>query len=217
MNRAIIGFVWRHIPVVSQYKLENGYGPEDTFLHWSQKVIDDYENQCAIAARECETSKAVLTSLGCTEVVVSPDATGSLRLVLFDRLLAELPPYTFLMVTSWDDLGKGSVLVDYADRALTKKVFVVTPNHLSLNHMPDDVLVEAYKNLVRPQIAPGTHTQSKRSSQIAYLLAQGLTATEVQERLKISKSTYYRLMADGTAKLLADVIYDFDNKLNNPQ
>lgn len=193
MNRAIIGFVRRHIPVVSQYKLENGYGPEDTFLHWSQTVIDDYESRCVIAARECEKSVAVLRSLGCTEVVVSPDATGSIRMVLFDRLLEEIPPYSFLMVTSWDDLGIGSILLDYADQALAKKVFIVTPNHLSLNHMPDDVLVEAYDNLVRPQLAAGARTPSKRSTQIFELLATGMTPTEVQSHLNISKSTYYRL------------------------
>lgn len=217
MNQVLVGFVWRQIPVLSQFKLEKEYGPEDNFVPWSQRIIDDYERRCASATEECKTSVQLLKSFGCTSVVVSPDAVGSIRLVLFDRLLSELPKQSFLMVTSWGDFGGESIVLDCVDRALAKSVYVITEQHSSLQYLPSDHLDEAYRSLVRPQITGGFRVRRSRKEQITDLLAQGLTAVQVQERLKISKSTYYRLVSDGEAKLLAQVFRDFDKELNHPQ
>jgi hypothetical protein len=217
MNRVLAGFVWRQIPALSQFKLEKDYCSEDKFVPWSQRIIEDYERRCTLAAEDCRRSVELLKSLGCQQVVVSPDAVGSMRLVLFDRLLAELPKHSLLMVTSWGDFGGESMVLDCVDRALAKSVYVITEQHLSLQYLPLDHLDEAYRSLVQPQITGGFRVRLSRKDQITDLLAQGLTATEVQERLKISKSTYYRLMADGTVKILATVLRDFDNELNRLQ
>jgi hypothetical protein len=212
MNRVLVGFVWRQIPVLSQFKLENEYGPEDEFVPWAQRILKDYERRCANAAEECSRSVELLTLHGCHRVVVSPDAVGSLRLVLFDRLLAELPERSFLMVNSWGDFGGESMVLDCVERALLKGVYVITEQHLSLLHLPDDYLEEAYRNLVIPQITGGFRVRLSRKEQITALLAKGLTPLEVQERLKISKSTYYRLVSDGQAKAIAQVWRDFIDK-----
>ena len=193
MNRNLVGFVWRQIPVVSQFKLEKDYGHDDSFDSWAKSTIDDYERRCCEAATECEESVNLLKSKGCTNVVVSPDAIGSIRLVLFDRFLAEIAPLTFVMVTSWGDFGSESIVLDFVDRALARNVLVITDQHLSLMDMPDDRLYEAYNNLVRPQIIGGYRYRRSRQEQVIELLRRGMTPIEIQEQLKISKSTYYRL------------------------
>ena len=217
MDRLLLGFVWRQIPVVSQFKLEKEYNSDDRFMPWSKRVIEDYERRCADAASECKAAVQMLKEQGCQDVVVSPDAIGSMRLVLFDRLLSELPEQSFLMVTSWGDFGTESMVLDCVDRALTKRIYVITEQHLSLQYLPTDHLDEAYRSLVRPQISGGYRIRRSRREQITDLLTQGLTAIQVQERLKISKSTYYRLMTDGTTKLMNAVLRDFDKELNRPQ
>ena len=217
MDRLLLGFVWRQIPVVSQFKLEKEYNSDDRFMPWSKRVIEDYERRCADAASECKAAVQMLKEQGCQDVVVSPDAIGSMRLVLFDRLLSELPEQSFLMVTSWGDFGTESMVLDCVDRALAKRIYVITEQHLSLQYLPTDHLDEAYRSLVRPQISGGYRIRRSRREQITDLLTQGLTAIQVQERLKISKSTYYRLMTDGTTKLMNAVLRDFDKELNRPQ
>jgi hypothetical protein len=217
MNRLLIGFVWRQIPVISQHKLEKEFRDHDWFMRWSQRVIEDYEHRCSEAASECLASVELLKSKGCKEVVVSPDAIGSMRLVLFDRLLKDLPAQSFLMVTSWGDFGTESMVLDCVDRALTKDIYVITEQHLSLMHLTDEHLDEAYRNLVRAQITGGYRIRRSRREKIDDLLAQGLTAIQVQERLKISKSTYYRLMSDDVTKLANAIARDFIKELNRPQ
>ncbi len=214
MDRLLLGFVWRQIPVVSQFKLEKEYNSDDRFMPWSKRVVEDYERRCIDAADECEASVRLLMQQGCNDVVVSPDAIGSLRLVLFDRLLAELPEQSFLMVTSWGDFGTESMVLDCVDRALAKKIFVITEQQLSLQYLPADHLEEAYRSLVRPQITGGYRIRRSRQEQINDLLVQGLTSIQIQERLKISKSTYYRIMTDAIATKAAQ---DFHEQLNHPQ
>ncbi len=214
MDRVVIGFVWRQIPVLSQFKLEKEYRPDDKFMVWSNRVIEDYERRCVVAAEECLSSVQLLKSYGCTDVVVSPDAIGSVRLVLFDRLLDELPKESFLMVSSWGDFGSESTVLDCVDRALAQKVYVITEQHLSLQYLPADRLDEAYRNMVRPQISGGYRVRRSRTEQITELLDQGLTPVEVQEQLKVSKSTYYRLMAE--ANLVEAIMREHEEKLNRP-
>lgn len=215
MNRMLVGFVWRQIPVLSQFKLENEYGPEDEFVPWAQRILKDYERRCANAAEECSRSVEFLTLHGCNRVVVCPDAIGSVRLVLFDRLLDELPKESFLMVSSWGDFGSESTVLDCVDRALAQKVYVITEQHLSLQYLPADRLDEAYRSMVRPQIYGGYRVRRSRTEQITELLEQGLTPVEIQEQLKVSKSTYYRLMAE--ANLVEAIKREHEEKLNRRQ
>jgi DNA-binding CsgD family transcriptional regulator len=215
MNRVLVGFVWRQIPVLSQFKLENEYGPEDEFVPWAQRILKDYERRCANAAEECSRSVELLTLHGCHRVVVCPDAIGSVRLVLFDRLLDELPKESFLMVSSWGDFGSESTVLDCVDRALAQKVYVITEQHLSLQYLPADRLDEAYRSMVRPQIYGGYRVRRSRTEQITELLEQGLTPVEIQEQLKVSKSTYYRLMAE--ANLVEAINREHEENLNRRQ
>jgi hypothetical protein len=215
MNRALLGFVWRQIPTLSQFKLEKDYCPEDKFVPWSQRIIEDYERRCTLAAEECRRSVELLKSLGCQQVVVSPDAVGSMRLVLFDRLLAELPKHTFLMVTSWGDFGGQSTVLDCVDRALAKSVYVITEQHSSLQYLPSDHLDEAYRSLVRTQITGGYRVRLSRTEQIRELLESGMSPVEVQDHLKISKSTYYRLTAE--LELIEAMKREFTERVNRPQ
>jgi DNA invertase Pin-like site-specific DNA recombinase len=84
-------------------------------------------------------------------------------------------------------------------------------------HLTDEHLDEAYRSLVRAQITGGYRIRRSRREKIDDLLAQGLTAIQVQERLKISKSTYYRLMSDGATKIANAIARDFIKEFNRPQ
>ena len=198
MKRLLIGFVWRQIPVVSQFKLDKFFSDKDRFADWSRRVIDDYENKCVEAAAECEASVELLRLHGCSEVVVSPEAIGSLRIVLFDRFLNELPEETFVMVTSWGDFGPESTVLDCIDKALERKVYVITEQHRSLQYVPADHLNEAYMSLVRQQTSGSFRIKHSRREKIVQLANLGKTQEEILKDLDISRSTYYRIMGGST-------------------
>jgi DNA invertase Pin-like site-specific DNA recombinase len=69
--------------------------------------------------------------------------------------------------------------------------------------------------MVRPQIYGGYRVRRSRTEQITELLEQGLTPVEIQEQLKVSKSTYYRLMAE--ANLVEAINREHEENLNRRQ
>ena len=215
MNRSLFGFVWRQIPVVSQFKLEKGYKDDDRFPEWSMGVIDDYEYRCRKAASDCDEAVRLLRSKGCSDVVVSPDAVGAVRLVLFDRFLAELPEETFVMVVSWGDFGTETTILDCMDRALARKVYLITEQHISLLHVPVDHLEEAYKGLVRAQITGGYRVSRTMEDELADLLIEGKSKGEIMDALGISRATYYRIATRTLRRLRDAMVKDTDSIFTN--
>jgi DNA-binding CsgD family transcriptional regulator len=176
----------------------NGFRANESFTEWSGQIIDDYERRFLESRAECESSVLRLRDNGCEQVIVSPDAVGTVRIVLFDRFLDQIQEQTFVMVTSWGDFGPEAIVLDCVDRALARNIYVITDQHLSLLYVPLEHLKGAYLNLVRNQITGGYRVKLSRKEQILNLLDMGKSQSEIQSFLKISRSTYHRIMSDNS-------------------
>jgi DNA-binding CsgD family transcriptional regulator len=188
----MVGFVWRRIPVISQHKL--GLEPlhPESFDSWSSDLLFRYEDRCHRYLSALTEQTALLESEGAEHIFVAPEAIGSVKLKVLDRLLRDLPQGTFILVTSWGNLGSQSIVEEIVTTASSQGWFFILPSHKSLRNMPPSDVPQVHKSWVIDSIGNSYVSSSSRRYQILALQEQGLSPEEIQLELGISKSTYYR-------------------------
>ena len=192
MKQNLIGLVWRNIPKMSQHKLSYSSNAND-FENWCNQTISDYQKlniEYAILAKD-ETK--FLNDLGCSKVVVVPGAVGDVRTVLFKKLISNLPEYSFVLLKSFEGFGSSVVLKDCMDLAVSQKIYIITEKHLSLMHFPNDVVDEVYYDWIRKNSFLNFSKSNNIKRKINSLMNDGLSPIQIQEKLGISKSSFYRL------------------------
>ena len=192
MKQNLIGLVWRNIPKMSQHKLSYSSNAND-FENWCNETISDYQKlniEYAILAKD-ETK--FLNDLGCSKVVVVPGAVGDVRTVLFKKLISNLPEYSFVLLKSFEGFGNSVVLKDCMDLAVSQKIYIITEKHLSLMHFPNDVVDEVYYDWIRKNSFLNFSKRNNIKRKINSLIHDGLSPIQIQEKLGISKSSFYRL------------------------
>ena len=192
MKQNLIGLVWRNIPKMSQHKLSYSSNAND-FENWCNETISDYQKlniEYAILAKD-ETK--FLNDLGCSKVVVVPGAVGNVRTVLFQKLISNLPEYTFVLLKSFEGFGSSVVLKDCMDLAVSQKIYIITEKHLSLMHFPNDVVDEVYYDWIRKNSFLNFSKRNNIKRKISSLMNDGLSPIQIQKELGISKSSFYRL------------------------
>lgn len=189
---SMVGFVWRRIPGISQHKL--GLEPlhYESFGSWSSELLFRYEEQCIRYERALRDQTDLLEKEGVDYTFVAPEAIGSVKLKVLDRLLRDLAPGTFILVTSWGNLGSQSIVEEIVTSASSQGWFFILPKHKSLRNMPPSDIPQVHKSWVIDSIGNSYVSSSSRRYQILALQEQGLSPEEIQLELGISKSTYYR-------------------------
>jgi DNA-binding CsgD family transcriptional regulator len=194
----MVGFVWRRIPGISQHKLGLETLYRDSFDKWSSYFLARYEQECKNDEQRFKEQTDLLLREGAERLYVAPEAVGSIKLKILERLLREIPVGTFVLVPSWGDLCSPSMVDQFvADASLQERYFIL-PIHKSLRLMPSSEIQQVHKSWVVDSI-PNTYvsTSSKRD-QILALQEQGLSPEQIQLELGMSKSTYYRQLDAAT-------------------
>ena len=188
----MVGFVWRRIPVISQHKLSLEPLHPESFDSWSSEMLFRYEDRCRRYLSALTEQTALLESEGAEHIFVAPEAIGSVKLRVLDRLLRDLPQGTFILVTSWGNLGSQSIVEEIVTTASSQGWFFILPSHKSLRNMPPSDIPQVHKSWDIDSIGNSYVSSSSRRYQILALQEQGLSPEEIQLELGISKSTYYR-------------------------
>jgi hypothetical protein len=192
MARNIVGLVWRKIPKVSQHKLSYSSNAND-FENWCNETISDYQKLNIEYALIAKDETELLKDLGCSKVVVVPDAVGNVRTVLFKKFISNLPEYTFVLLKSFEGFGNTVVLKDCMDLAVSQKIYIITEKHLSLLHFPNNYIDEVYYDWIQKYSFSNFSKSNNIKQKLNRLLNDGLSPIQIQEELGISKSTFYRL------------------------
>ncbi len=94
-----------------------------------------------------------------------------------------------------------STLIRCLKSAVNRKIYVITEQQKSLTLLPIDVVSEVYENWVIKQNNYTRHRKTETKVQKAMnLINSGLTYTQAQEELNVSRSTFYRLVANAKSK-----------------
>ena len=192
MKQNLIGLVWRNIPKMSQHKLSYSSNAND-FENWCNETINDYQKLNIEYALLAKDETKFLNDLGCSKVVIVPDAVGNVRTVLFKKLISNLPEYTFVLLKSFEGFGNSVVLKDCMDLAVSQKIYIITEKHLSLMHFPNDVVDEVYYDWIRKNSFFNFSKSNNIKRKINSLMNDGLSPIQIQKELGISKSSFYRL------------------------
>jgi hypothetical protein len=194
----LVGFVWQKTPVISQYILSRGNNGNETFEKWCKNSIENYRKRYDELFQETENDIKQLEKLGCSKIIVAPEPVGQTRVSLFKGLLSELPENIFLLVQSFAGFGNATTLQCCMDLALQKNIFLISEEHLSLTLVPEQVLNELYLNWPRKHMSPVSRCRKHetRKQQALELVAKGMNHIDAQRELGVSKSTFYRLLAD---------------------
>lgn len=192
MARNVVGLVWRNIPKISQHKLSYSSNAND-FENWCNETISDYQKLNIEYALLAKDETKLLNDLGCSKVVVVPDAVGNVRTVLFKKLISNLPEYTFVLLKSFEGFGNTVVLKDCMDLAVSQKIYIITEKHLGLLHFPNDYIDEVYYDWIQKYSFSNFSKRNNIKQKLNRLLNDGLSPIQIQEELGISKSTFYRL------------------------
>ena len=197
----LIGFIWHKTPVISQHLLKKQSNDSVSFEQWCKKSIEDYENNYKESLKQTQDDTEYLKNLGCSRVVVVPEPVGIIRFDLFQRFLADIPENTFVLVKSFAGFGMQSTLIRCLKSAVNRKIYVITEQQKSLTLLPIDVVSEVYENWVIKQNNYTRHRKTETKVQKAMnLINSGLTYTQAQEELNVSRSTFYRLVANAKSK-----------------
>ena len=192
MKQNLIGLVWRNIPKMSQHKLSHSSDAND-FENWCNETISNYEKLIKKYASLAKDETNFLTNLGCSKVIVIPDAVGNVRTILFKKFISNLPEYTFVLMKSFEGFGSSVILKDCMDFAVSQKIYLITEKHLSLLHFPNECLDEVYYDWIRKSAFIDFSKRNNIKRKINSLMHDGLSPTQIQEELGISKSSFYRL------------------------
>lgn len=187
-----IGFAWRRIATISQHLLANDVIGAVSFDEWCQHFINQYDEKCAQYEKLLTEQVETLRSVGVSHVFIVPEALGTTKLDVFNRLMRELPSGSFLLVTSWNDFGPPSIVIPFVEKAAKQQIYVILPSHTSLRLLPMPAVPMAHQDWVIDQIAQSYSNPRSRRDQILALQEQGMSADQIQLDLGISKSAYYR-------------------------
>jgi DNA-directed RNA polymerase subunit N (RpoN/RPB10) len=195
----LVGFVWQKTPVMSQYILSRGHNGNQTFEQWCKDSIENYRKRYDELFQETENDIKQLEKLGCSKIIVAPEPVGQTRISLFKGLISELPENIFLVVQSFAGFGNATTLHYCMDLALQKNIFLISEEHLSLMLVPEQVLNELYLNWPRKYMSPVPRCRKHETlkQQALELVAKGMNHTNAQRELGVSRSTFYRMLADG--------------------
>ena len=80
MKQNLIGLVWRNIPKISQHKLSYSSNAND-FENWCNETINDYQKLNIEYALLAKDETKFLNDLGCSKVVIVPDAVAPAAVV----------------------------------------------------------------------------------------------------------------------------------------
>ena len=192
MKQNLIGLVWRNIPKISQHKLSYSSNAND-FENWCNETINDYQKLNIEYALLAKDETKFLNDLGCSKVVIVPDAVGNVRTVLFKKLISNLPEYTFVLLKSFEGFGNTVVLKDCMALAVSQKIYIITDKHLGLLHFPNDCIDEVYYDWIQKYSFSNFSKRNNIKQKLNRLMNDGLSPIQIQEELGISKSTFYRL------------------------
>lgn len=191
-NLRTVGFVWRRIPGISQHKLGLESLYSDSFDKWSNYFLKRYEQDCKDDEQLFKDQTDLLLREGAERIYVAPEAVGSIKLKILDRLIKEIPAGTFVLVPSWGDLCSPSMVDQFVANASLQERYFILPIHKSLRLMPTSEIQQVHKSWVVDSIQNTYVSTSSKRDLILELQEQGLSPEQIQLELGISKSTYYR-------------------------
>jgi len=195
----LVGFVWQKTPVMSQYLLQKESKDGKTFEQWCKESIEQYHKSYNDILIDTKNEIEHLDKLGCYKTIVAPEPVGKTRYLIFKRLVSELPKNTFILVKSFAGFGCIQILKECMDLASEKNIYLITEQHLSLMILPENVRDEVYRNWVYKSNCVTSRTRRTRvlREKALELIENGMTYDNAQNELGVSRSTFYRLLADG--------------------
>jgi hypothetical protein len=188
----MVGFAWRSVPIVSQYKTVAALDSHDDFTLICERLLREYERELEQSKEEVIQNKSTLEAAGCEKIFIAPDCIGHVKLKAIDLLLSQLIDGSVLMVPSWEHLGTHSFVLQCLRASIEERVYIITPEHKALIYIPEPERARVHRSWVENSVRRETVGNPDTREQVLDMLRSGHSAADIQQTLGISRSAYYR-------------------------